>query len=492
MDSESVAERLRALPQYHRISPEEAQRWVNAVASQQPERLLWCIDRLSSLGGSDMGALLLEAQGLTPPFQSGADIINDRLMRSTPTAPLYHMKKGSRLEDVVIEATLKLYGGEFDFQTANAFQNNQSNLPFGLNGNIDFPWITKKNTRVLADVKCPLAGVVDETNKDPRKTFTHAVQLNTYQILCEAKGVAPFEKLINIHLELPPVLTDVYYKRLASGDPAEKSRIVDEMCEMLKYNAEGLRLNFEEHDNNPSIEINQQLRPMHDVIREVAAMNWQSVLDGHAPEPHMTSESELTPQALQRLGSLESELLNLEQLSRSSNTRINSVRNEIRELTQNATAKSNISVSGNFNITKHISVNDSQVERQSQRYGVDLDDLRGEAKSKPNLSDYDLPRMIQKLEEHGESIKEFIAPPPFDLNKVSRCFVDKGVNPDSVLSSKIHVGLSTKKAVQAVLAEQETSISSILDEAMSAAHNITAVQSSDSTKTISSSSKITR
>ena len=465
MNKPEIAEALRALPQFQRIAPEDAQRWISAVADQEPHRLLWRIQRLASLGGSDMGTLLLEAMGHSAPFQTGADIINERLMRSVPTPPLYHMKKGIRLEDVVVEAIMRLYGGRFDVETETAFRNVHDHLPKGLDGNIDFPWITNKGQRVLIDIKVPMAGVILEETKDWRKDFLYSVQLNSYQLLTKHKGVAPFDRICNCHLELPPVLTDAYYKRLSSGDAGEKARVVDEIVNLLKHQMPGLRLNFQEHPINPEIEINGRTRPMFDVIKDIAALNWQCVLDGHAPEAVFTTDA--PQEGVDTLMELEDELFQLEVLNNKTAERIESIRSRISDITRNFSGANNLSQSGYYNIKTTTRINEDKLIGVAQRYQLDLNSLREDRES-ISKTDYDLEALIEYVNTNPDlDASQFLKPANFDVTKTQNALLEKGLAPQTVLETGVRIGRSTKKQVREALEQLAPSCEAALNNAIS-------------------------
>ena len=252
-----IVEQLKTLPQFKRIEPSDAKAWLEHVISREPKRVLWLMGRLGDgFGGSEAGTLVLDAMGRNGPFSSATELVNEKLMRVLPSASNHHMRKGTVLEEAVILATLRLYGGEIDQQVLDTFAQPSGEGLFGLAGNPDFPWVRRDGVRTLVDIKVPGSG--EETLSDADKDLHYAVQLHVYDMLNTAYGNTPFDQLMNIHLELPPEITDAYMDRLSKGGRTELPAVVDEMVQLLKYNRPGMRLHMREHPLNPNIDFNGQ------------------------------------------------------------------------------------------------------------------------------------------------------------------------------------------------------------------------------------------
>jgi hypothetical protein len=478
MNNDDVSAAIRRLPQCERINPDDAKKWISAVLEHEPEKLLWRINRLSAFGGSDIGSLLLELMGEDPPFQTGADIINDRLMKTLPVAPLYHMKKGNVLENCVIQAILRLYGGEYDFKTADAYKNNHLNLPRGINGNIDFPWITKNGHRILVDTKIPVSGMPPEANW--KKDFLYCTQLNTYQMLAPFKGVEPFERIVNAHLELPKVLTDAYCQRLMSGGKQQEELVINEMVELLKHERDGLRINFQEHEINPTITINGQSKKMVDAITEVSELSFQCVIDGHVPEV-VSTPVHLSEAKLQTLSKIEEDLFHYEALQSVVSLRAGSLRDQIVILNKGIQTSDNLSQTGFYNIKSSSSIDTAELSVAAHRYGFDVDTLRKDDFT-PTPTDYDVHGLFAAAESAGVDVSAFAPKAPLDPAKIQRVLADHNIAHDRILKPEIGVRRSTKKpvreALSSITAQYENPLTHLHEDAITLLHEDDAIQES--------------
>ena len=445
MNRDELNSALRALPQYSRILPEDAQRWIDQVGKNDPQRLLWHIERLGAgFGGSEMGALILDLLDRTAPFQSAAQLQNQKLMRATPDPSNRYTRRGTVLEKAVIAATLRLYGGSFDQQTADAMAAPHPNDPTGLAGQIDFPWLMRDGRRALVDVKVPGSGEHDGT--DNEKTFCYATQLNTYEVLAQARKLPKFDALINIHLELPEVVSDAFVRRLESGKTGEFEKVVEEMVQLVRHQKDGLQLKFEKHESNPMIDVHGVDQPLHDLIKSTAAMYWQSVLDGVVPEVAPQPASELATDQQIELQTKEESLLQLEALSQALESRIAELRGDIQAICS-VKAEGNFSQTGDYSIKQSAYVDAQKLTAICDLYGGDLDALRCE-RSKILKSDIDTDSMIEELEGRGLSVNDFLKPSAFDPQKVSEYLVELGENPEQVVSNKLSIRRSTRKATR--------------------------------------------
>lgn len=438
-----IADTLRRLPQFSRIRREDAQRWISHVANQQPDRILWLMDRLGcGFGGSETGALLLDAMGRPPLFKSAAELINEKLMRILPTPSNKFMRKGTTLEEATQLATLKLYGGEVDNRALEAFKQPHTNDPFGMGGNPDFPWIRRDGIRTLVDIKVPGAG--EETLSNGDKAFYYQVQLNQYNILNDARGLPAFDQLMNIHLELPPVLTDAFVDRLNKGGRAELGVVVDEMVALLKYDRPGMRLHMVEQPINPEIDFIGQRRKLNDLIKEVCAVKWQAVLDGNIPELEERADIELSDANKTELAKKETELLHLQALLRATETKVQNCQLAIDAICEGIKNSGALSQTSHLNISRKASVDEDLAGSLLQRYNVDLDSLRGE-RAKLGVRDYDTLAMAEKLKSLETEMAPFIKPAPLDLNKIIEKLENLGENPARFITYKTSILTSRKK-----------------------------------------------
>jgi hypothetical protein len=438
-----IADKLRSLPQFSRIRREDAQRWIKHTAERQPDRLLWLMDRLGSgFGGSEAGALLLEAMGRPAVFSSAAELINEKLMRILPSPTNQFMRKGIVLEKAVIMATLRLYGGEIDQGTLAAFEDPSTQDPFGMSGNIDFPWLRDDGTRWLIDVKIPGSGEENLSTSD--KDFHYCVQLNHYNIIAKARGLPEFDKLANIHLELPPVLTDAFVDRLTKGGQAELGAVVDEMVNILKYQRAGMRLNFSDQPINPTIDFNGTDRPLEDLIKEICAANWQAAIDGNVPSLEARADLELTEVNRQTLYELENELISLQATQKITENKIEEVQTAIKALCSQINSKGALSQTGHLNITRKPIIDEQAAELILGRYGLEIDNLRIE-RGKLGVRDYNTLAMAEKLKKLSVDLSGFINHPPLDPEKIIAAMENAGENPERIIKFETSVSMSRKK-----------------------------------------------
>lgn len=463
----SIADKLRSLPQFPRIRREDAQRWISHVAARQPERLMWLIDRLKDgFGGSETGALLLEAMGRPSLFNSAAELVNEKLMRILPTPSNQYMRKGTILEEAVIQATLKLYGGERDNALIDSFKFRSPNDPFGISGNIDFPWIRPDGTRVLVDVKVPGSGEEQLSNVD--KDFHYCVQLNQYNIMSKARNVPAFDSLANIHLELPPVLTDAFVDRLTRGGPSELNTVVDEMVALLKYERAGMRLNYVEQPINPTIDFNGIARPLEDLIKEICAVNWQAVIDGNVPELDIRADQELTETQRVDIAVKEVELIRLQAAQKAIEGQIKSVQTDIDNICSSVATQGALAQTGHLNISRKPTLNEDAAMALLARYGVDAEAV-GETRAKLGVRDYDTLAMAEKLRDLDVDMKPFIKSAALDAEKIITQLEAVGENPARFISYETAIAVSRKKETQTHLKSLTDAMAPVLADVLAQA-----------------------
>lgn len=457
-----IADKLRGLPQFSRIRREDAQRWIKHVAERQPDRLLWLIDRLGAgFGGSESGALLLEAMGRPAPFSSATELVNEKLMRILPSPTNRFMRKGTILEEAVIKATLILYGGEKDNAVLDSFKNSHPNDPFGISGNIDFPWIRADGIRVLADIKVPGSGEEQLSNVD--KEFHYCVQLNHYNLMSQARNLPPFDQLVNIHLELPPILTDAFVERLSRGGQGEMNAVVDEMVALLKYERPGMRLNFAEQPINPAINFNGVERPLEELIKEICSVNWQCTIDGNIPEIDTRADHTLSDEIKSNLTSKEGELIKLQAAHKAIDAKIKAVQEEIDTLCSAVATQGSLAQTSHLNISRKPQLNEEAATALLTRYGVDIEDLRTE-RAKLGVRDYKTLAMADKLRSLEVNMDEFITPSPLDPEKIISSLESLGENPARLISYETAISVSRKKETQNFLQSMIESAAQQIDD----------------------------
>jgi hypothetical protein len=87
------------------VTDERKQAWLDAVVRVDPRRILWHIRRLSGLGGSDIGTITQETQGIKGSiFTTSRKIIASKLMLRVPERSSVAMMVGTALEPQIREA----------------------------------------------------------------------------------------------------------------------------------------------------------------------------------------------------------------------------------------------------------------------------------------------------------------------------------------------------------------------------------------------------
>ncbi|MCC1496702.1 YqaJ viral recombinase family protein [Alcanivorax sp. 1008] len=151
---------IRALPQARYIPHKRAEEWLQIVAREEPDRLLWHIDRLKGFGGSDIGSLVAAQRTARTgehihTFKSDRDIVRDKLLLNHPQRPVGPMLWGTLLEDDIEALSLHRFGATVDQEAIDAIES--------LAPDATHPWVRRNldsiwrigNARILIDYKAP-------------------------------------------------------------------------------------------------------------------------------------------------------------------------------------------------------------------------------------------------------------------------------------------------------------------------------------------------
>lgn len=99
-----IAEQIKALFQAKQskfFTEDRVEKWVDAVLRVDPERLPWHIKRTYGFGGSEVGVLVAERNGISDPFDSARNICAGKLLMANPSDPIPAMERGQYMEDVI-------------------------------------------------------------------------------------------------------------------------------------------------------------------------------------------------------------------------------------------------------------------------------------------------------------------------------------------------------------------------------------------------------
>ena len=449
-----IAKLLRSLPQFHRLNRDDVQKYVDHITKNQPDRLQWLLERAGKgFGGSDIGPLILDAMGKKPPFDSAASIINSKLLRTLPKYTTDAMARGTKLEKLVIDATTKLYGGTNNLADRDAFSKTTGKEPAGLAGEIDFSWDTNNNQRILVDIKVPASG---DHQPGPETDFCYCAQLNTYNMLSRSKGVPPYDRLINIYLEIPTVISDAYIKRLEKGDKAEYEKVLQEMCALLKHSTPGLRLNFVEHEINPIISTPWGEQRLEDLIASTAAMNWECVLAGEIPSIEGKTNP-LTPEKRLEISKVEEQLLILHASSQLIEEKKEQIHAQLYSLTAGV-SEGEISITDHVKIKSTQSIDTKRLETVIARYGINPDTLREDRNlEKRSLRDYSPEKMLQELEKIPDFDRSLVLnDAPYAQEKIARALENVGEKFIDVTEKTTRISIGrTKNTLQTLVGIKE-------------------------------------
>lgn len=151
---------IRALPQARYIPHNRAVQWVDIVEREEPERLLWHVDRLKGFGGSDIGSLVAARRAADTgehihTFKSDRDIVRDKLLLNYPQKPVGPMLWGTLLEDDIEQLAMHRFGAQVDREAIAAIESlPQDRAHPWVRRNLDSIWKIG-NARILVDYKAP-------------------------------------------------------------------------------------------------------------------------------------------------------------------------------------------------------------------------------------------------------------------------------------------------------------------------------------------------
>jgi len=98
----TVEQQVRAiierLPQRDLIPVARREYWISAILRAYPREAIWHAERLGGFGGSQIGALVMNANGKRATFSSARKIVRQSLMFELPDEPNEHMQRGKDTE----------------------------------------------------------------------------------------------------------------------------------------------------------------------------------------------------------------------------------------------------------------------------------------------------------------------------------------------------------------------------------------------------------
>lgn len=182
------------------IPDERKQDWVERVLRADPKRLLWHVDRLMGFGGSEVGTLVCENEGMgRAMFTTARKIVMSKLLIAAPEMSNATMTIGSVMEPLVQEAfhremaKYECHTDEAAYAAINALQSldrNFSRVRPWLVGNPD-DIVLLNGKRFLVDYKCTTEkekefGDAWSDNFDVFADYEY--QLHDYDLILEEAG----------------------------------------------------------------------------------------------------------------------------------------------------------------------------------------------------------------------------------------------------------------------------------------------------------------
>jgi hypothetical protein len=182
--------RLQELPQYPYINTVDAEVWVDSVIAREPDRAWWHFDRLSGIGGSEIGVFLGNEEGMFHPFTSARQITEAKLLRRPLEAANGDMARGTALESVV--------QGMYRARVAARNGSPRQDLMDKMKGyrDPDHPWlvgnpddIVEENGKIyIVDYKVPMPDQIAHYDHDG-VPFYYAAQVHHYRLIAEKCGI---------------------------------------------------------------------------------------------------------------------------------------------------------------------------------------------------------------------------------------------------------------------------------------------------------------
>ena len=183
------------------VTDERKQAWIDAVLRVDPKRIMWHVERLAGIGGSEIGTVVMERSGRKASiFTTARKIVSSKLMLRAPERSSVAMMVGTALESQLREAfhaEMEKYDCVTDQKAYDAIreltspENNAKREHPWLIGNPD-DIVLLRNRRFVVDYKITLEQESSEQAAEDAATLEvfadYPYQLNHYtSIVREAK-----------------------------------------------------------------------------------------------------------------------------------------------------------------------------------------------------------------------------------------------------------------------------------------------------------------
>lgn len=192
-EDQFVTQVVPALPQGAHVKQGDARRWYQSVVELDPQRLVWHIERLKGLGGSDVGEIAAWKMGAFNVFKTPRDIIDEKLLRRPIEPQNKNMRRGTYLEPFIQRLFLEDYGAVSRPDLIEAVQGHQCT---------DHPWM-RGNPDDIVEIAGGLYVVDYKSPSDAGEArrghvpLQYAAQVHQYGfLLAEKTGSKPDSHLV--------------------------------------------------------------------------------------------------------------------------------------------------------------------------------------------------------------------------------------------------------------------------------------------------------
>ncbi|SIQ99262.1 hypothetical protein [Marinobacterium stanieri] len=442
MTADLIREILATLPQRAQLKHDNVKNWLRQTHEQVGDKqLLWHLKRQIAVGGSEVGTLLLEAQGLTPPFgRTGATLAAEKLFRLTPDKPPPHMMRGIKLESPLKEAILKIYGGSRDVAAEQALQTPCEDSPQSMAGNTDMYW-TLNDQRILVDTKVPMSATeAENTGSDNHKLFTYKSQVHHYDILGEARGF-PADRLVIAELDVPVELAKAWTSMVKDN----RAMVVDQMVSLLKQEKPGMRVNFIEVEPDLSVELYGKQTPIRDAIVQVCDDFMTNLVNGDVRPAQKSEQQPPSGKTAQRISVLESRIASLNAMTRYAEEQKSLAYDELKDvLSKQHVDPANVETS-QLNIKGVEKFDMDSAVSTLARYSIDVDSLSQTVDvSSLNSRSLNISATLEVLKEHN-LLHKCIKDPGYDIDKVKHALESLGESPETFAQQDYSFRVKTNK-----------------------------------------------
>lgn len=182
--TQQVSEIVNALPQRGVIPDEVAERWIDGIVKQDPERAVWHAWRAYGIGGSEIGELVAQAVGLPATYNTLEEISKAKLLLTLPSRENIHMARGTAMEPLAERVYWAATGDKSILhkpEIANKFAQGHPQHQW-LKGNPDDVANNQQFGRVITDFK-----VRSNLNPEEGYKLINICQLHWYGLIHEGR-----------------------------------------------------------------------------------------------------------------------------------------------------------------------------------------------------------------------------------------------------------------------------------------------------------------